>query len=219
MSTHLTLEDRIHIAQGLEAGKSIYQLAKDLLKDRSTISREIRKHALSVDIAAPHRIKNRCIYRRDCQKHYLCADKPDCTRKCASCSHCNHICPEYKEEQCSLLMHPPYVCNGCLQRSKCVLKKVIYKPQIAQKEYEKTLKEAREGLNMTTLELRRTDEIVSPLLKQGQSIHHIYVNNNANLTVSESTIARLIKANLLRASVLDQPRVVKLRQYRIMQES
>lgn len=64
---------------------------------------------------------------------------------------------------------------------------------------------------MTTLELRHIDSVVSPLLKQGQSIHNIVVHRDAELTVSESTISRLVKDKMLTATVLDQQRVCKLR--------
>ena len=85
MSKHMNLEDRNIIFNGLNARKPLNQIASELGKDRLTISREIRKHAIEMDKGAPCRIKNRCIHRADCQRRGLCEDKPDCTRKCASC--------------------------------------------------------------------------------------------------------------------------------------
>ena len=89
--------------------------------------------------------------------------------------------------------------------------KRFYRPTVAQKEYRETLHIAREGYNMTTLELRNVDNIVSPLIRQGQSIHHIAVHAGDQLTVSESTIARLIRDKMLGVTVLDQPRVCGLK--------
>ena len=211
MSQHMTLEDRNTIFNGLQVRKPLNQIAREVGKDRSTISREIRKHAVEVDKGIPYRIKNRCVYRATCRRSGLCEDRPDCTRKCSTCSKCNGTCPDYVEERCSLLCLPPYVCNGCTSLSSCVLRKKFYKPSSAQKEYQETLREARVGYNMTTLELRSVDNIVSPLIKQGQSIHHIAVHAGSQLSVSESTIARLIHDKMLTATVLDQPRVCHLK--------
>lgn len=211
MSQHMTLEDRNTIYNGLNVRKPLSEIATEVGKNRSTISREIRKHAVEVDQGAPYRLKNRCVRRSNCQHHGLCEDKPDCTRKCSSCVKCNGLCPDYSEEQCALLRMPPYVCNGCGSLSSCVLMKKFYKPSIAQNEYRETLHSAREGYNMTTLELRGIDNIVSPLIKQGQSIHHIAVHAGDQLTVSESTIARLVHDKMLSATVLDQPRVCRLK--------
>lgn len=211
MSQHMNLEDRNIIFSGLNARKPLSQIASEVGKDRSTISREIRKHTYEVDQGAPYRIKNRCIHRADCKRHALCKDNPDCTRKCSTCPKCNSLCPDYIEEHCSLLLQSPYVCNGCNSLSTCVLMKRFYRPTVAQKEYRETLHIAREGYNMTTLELRNVDNIVSPLIRQGQSIHHIAVHAGDRLSVSESTIARLIRDKMLGVTVLDQPRVCGLK--------
>ena len=82
--------------------------------------------------------------------------------------------------------------------------KRYYIAKSAEREYKTTLSESRQGYNMVMSELRQVDDIVSPLLKQGQSIYHIYVTNSDRLTVSASTISRLIKDRQLTATVLDQ---------------
>ena len=145
MSKHMSIEDRTTIYNGLNVRKPLNQIAMEIGKNRSTISREIRKHLVEVDKAAAYRIKNRCIHRNDCQRRGLCEDKPDCVRKCSSCTNCNRMCPDFAEEHCPLLSMPPYVCNGCASLSVCVLMKKFYKPGNAQKEYTETLHTAREG--------------------------------------------------------------------------
>lgn len=211
MSQHMTIDNRYTIFNGLEVRMPLNQIAAQVGKNRSTISREIRKHAVETDQGAPCRIKNRCIHRNNCQHRGLCEDKPNCTRRCSTCANCNRTCPDYVEEHCPLLDRPPYVCNGCSSLASCVLMKRFYRPVVAQQEYTETLHTAREGYNMTTLELRSVDNIVSPLIRQGQSIHHIAVHAGDQLTVSESTIARLIRDKMLTVTVLDQPRVCKLK--------
>ena len=44
---HLTVEDRLYIENGLNAGISFKDIARYLCKDPSTISKEVRKHRLS----------------------------------------------------------------------------------------------------------------------------------------------------------------------------
>lgn len=211
MSKHLTLSDRITIAAGLKEAKPINQIADELGKDCSTISREIRKHIVTVDKGAAHRVTNRCIHRKACSWYGICENNPNCTRKCAACAKCNSVCKDYIEEKCESLSVPPYVCNGCDRQSFCVLRKAYYYPDQADKQYRELLSEARQGYNMTTLELRNIDAQISPLLKNGQSIHHAFVVRGASITVSESTVSRLVKDHQLSATVMDQQRVVKLK--------
>lgn len=106
---------------------------------------------------------------------------------------------------------PPYVCNGCDERLRCVLRKFIYSAHAAQGEYRDVLVEARQGFNLTEKEITDIDRIVSPLLKQGQSIHHIWVHHAQELSVCERTIARLLESNMLSAGILDQQRKCKLK--------
>ena len=49
MSKHLTLSERIQIAAGLELKKPLNQIAAELGKNCSTVSREIRKHSITID--------------------------------------------------------------------------------------------------------------------------------------------------------------------------
>ena len=211
MAKHMTLEERIQIASGLEMKKTIYQIAEELQRDCSTISREIRKHSVTVGRGAAYRIKNRCVHRTSCKLYTICEDKPDCIQRCSTCSHCNENCKDFVEEKCKRLSFPPYVCNGCEKRSVCVLLKTYYEPQKANTDYRELLSEARQGYNMTTMELRNVDLEVSPLIKNGQSIHNAFLACENRITVSESTISRLLKDRQLSASVIDQQRVVKLK--------
>lgn len=211
MSKHLTFEDRVIIETQLSAGVTPAEIAEILGKARSTIGREIRKHRQEKDTGVFGRIKNRCVHRRNCGRYGLCADKPDCVRKCATCPHCNTVCPDFLEEMCPKLARAPYVCNGCSESSKCVLRKFFYSAKFADREYRNILSENRQGFNLTTGEIKLIDQVVSPLIKNGQSIHHICVNNADQLPVGERTIQRMMHSNLLSAGILDQRRVCKLK--------
>jgi len=53
----------------------LQQLAEELGKARSTISREVLKHRKTSTKGASGRIANRCVFRRDCDVLNLCAEK------------------------------------------------------------------------------------------------------------------------------------------------
>lgn len=127
---HLTDAERLQIEQWLKDRVSIKQIALKLNKSTSTISREIRSRSKTSDKYAPYRIHNRCVKRDSCQKRYLCSNKPNCTRRCATCKLCNELCEEYQEQVCYKLYDPPYVCNGCLEElPMCTAEKVLPSPQ------------------------------------------------------------------------------------------
>ena len=208
---HLTDEERMLIQNWLKANISIKEIARNLEKSTSTISREIRKHAKDVDKYAPYLPHNRCVKRRECSTRFLCSDKADCTRKCSLCSKCNKVCPDYEEQICHRLYDPPYVCNGCIEESKCVMRKKYYLHKPAHEAYRETLVSSRMGANITEDELLYLDELVSPLVMRGQSVHHISVHNSDHFTVSEKTLYRYIDGGLLKARNIDMPRVCRLK--------
>jgi IS30 family transposase len=95
---HITDSERLQIEQALRDGISIKRIAVKIGKSASTISREIRARAIDSDKYAAYRIHNRCAKKTVCQKEYLCADKPNCGKKCARCNYCNAVCEEYEEQ-------------------------------------------------------------------------------------------------------------------------
>lgn len=208
---HLTDEERLHIERLLKERVSIKQIATKLGKSTSTISREIRAHSVSSDKSAPHRIPNRCTRRYDCNKRYLCEDKPDCTRICRSCRLCNNLCPDFEEAVCIKLSAQPYVCNGCADERLCTLRKRYYLHHQAHKAYRETLVQSRTGANISEDELLLLNEFVSPLILKGQSVHHIVANNPNEFRVSEKSIYRYVAGGLLRAKNIDMPRVCRLK--------
>ena len=208
---HLTDSERMQIENWLCEGVSIKKIAERLGKATSTISREIRAHSLESDKYAPHRIRNRCLLRKDCQRRYLCEENPNCDKRCSSCHLCNHLCVDFQEEICYRLSEPPYICNGCLDEHVCVLKKRYYLHGKAHEAYREMLVESRIGANMTENELLALDTFVSPLIQRGQSIHHIVSNNKDQFAVSEKSLYRYVDGGLLQARNIDMPRVCRMK--------
>ena len=208
---HITDLERLQIEHALKGGISIKRIAAKIGKSASTISREIRARAITSDKYAPYRIHNRCAKKNVCQKEFLCADKPNCVKKCSRCSYCNAICEEYEEQQCLKLFDPPYVCNGCIEERQCVLRKKYYLHKKAHEAYRETLVESRTGANITEDGLLALDGLASPLVMRGQSIHHIAANNADLIEVSEKTIYRYVDGGLLKARNIDMPRVCRIK--------
>ena len=208
---HLKVEERILIENWLKGGVSLKKIAAELSKSTSTISREIRARTVSSDKSAAGRIPNRCTKRRECLIRQICIDKPNCTRRCSTCKLCNLKCDDFEEEHCHRLYEPPYCCNGCLDEQTCTLRKRYYLHKKAHEAYRELLVESRTGANITEDELIAMDEFVSPLLRRGQSAHHIVANNPDQFNVSEKTIYRYVAGNLLTAKNIDLPRVVRMK--------
>lgn len=206
------MEDRDAIETALNQGVPLAEIAKRIQKDRSSVSREVKSHRCVSDMSGYGRIPNRCVRRKECDVYGLCeACKYDGQRVCRACNLCNKVCPEYQEEHCQKLQASPYVCNGCKDRPACVLRKFVYSARYAHREYREVLIEARQGFNLSEQEFALIDDMVSPLLKQGQSIHHVWVHHASELPVCERTISRLVDSGQLSASVLDQQRKCKLK--------
>ena len=52
---------------------------------------------------------------------------------------------------------------------------------------------------------------VSPLIKRGQSVNHIFTNNPNRFNLSEKTVYRYVAGGLMAADNLDMPRVVRFK--------
>jgi len=209
---HLTDIERLQIENHLKDGTSIKRIALSLGKSTSTISREIRAHVIISDKGARYRIRNRCAHRNECNKSYLCGYvKPNCNKRCAACNLCNEICGDFEEQVCHRLFEPPYCCNGCTLEHQCVLRKKYYLHKKAHEAYRETLVESRIGANITEDELVTLDEFISPLIRRGQSVHHIAANNPNQLQVSEKSIYRYVAGGLLTAKNIDMPRVCRIK--------
>ena len=96
-------------------------------------------------------------------------------------------------------------------RNTCTLEKHLYNARYAQKEYEDLRSESRSGFNLTEKELKQLNSVVSPLLMNGQSIHHILTNNADKILRCEKTIYTYVDNGLLDGRNVDMPRKVRFR--------
>ena len=167
---HLTLSDRNDIQLGLERGETFKAIGQSILKDPTTVSKEVKR--------------NRQI--RDSTSNNL---------------------------PCPLLDKAPFVCNGCpKRRQNCGYKKIFYLAKQAQKQYEQTLVESREGTPLNSKTFWDMDKVISEGVKKGQHIYHILKTHN--LDVSSSTVYRHIRKGYLSIAPIDLARAVKFKERR-----
>ncbi len=207
--THLTLSERIKLEEYLNKGLSFRQIGIRLNKSHTTISREVKSKLVYVQKGCFGMCFNDCLYRFDCTVSNLCTLESCKHKKCSNCSYCSKFCDDYVKEICEKLSSAPFCCNSCKDRKKCRLEKRFYRAKYAQKEYEDILSEAREGINISEKELEYIDDIVSPLILQGQSIHVIYTNNKDSLMKHEKTIYNYVNKGYLTSGRIQLPRAVK----------
>lgn len=207
---HLTMSQRILIEKGLCDKKTFAQIAREIDKSPSTISKEVRRHLMD-SVSLDRQPKISCKHKNICHKRNLCG--LGCTRDCKRCMKpgisCKVLCPDYEEKICEKLDKPPYCCNGCLKRSACHLRRKFYSAKNAQDIYRETLIASREGINQSAADIYVLDQLISPLLKKGQSLAHIYSNHASEIPCSRMTLYNYIDKGVFDARNIDLRRRVR----------
>ena len=110
---------------------------------------------------------------------------------------------------CERLKHSPYVCNGCKSRSGCRKVRWTYYAREADNSYKEVKSEARKGINLTAEEIYKINSILTPLIKKGQTINHLYINHPDILDFSKPSFYNYVNNGVFEFSPLDFPRIVK----------
>lgn len=208
---HLTMDDRIIIEKGLELKRSLRSIAAQLGKDPTTISKEIKKHRSFQEHNHFNEPRNKCALAKDCRKKNICGIyAPACKKMCRLCNHCNSHCKDFtpRSYHCPKLDKAPFVCNACDKKSGCRLDKAYYRATTAHRQYRTVLVESRTGINISPEEFTRLDELVSPLILQGQSPYMI-LQNHPEIPCSEKTLYNYIDSGALSVKNIDLPKKVK----------
>jgi|BioPla2DNA2_1021312.scaffolds.fasta_scaffold25868_3 IS30 family transposase len=193
---HLTHSQRQLIENGLRNRRTFREIADSIGKSHTTVAREVLRHRADSDKGAPGRVKNRCVHRRECKRMNVCGDFK-CSRRCSACPECNGKCRFFREDLCERLDAPPYVCNGCRDEHKCVLRKKYYIHDVAEEGYRKLLAGARRGACIAEGERERMAGILAAGFRLKQSVHHIMAANRDRFTVSQKTVYRYINSGIL----------------------
>ena len=204
---HLTLDERNIIEQELNKNSSFRTIAVLLDKDPTTISKEIKKHRIKKEGQSIHVGFNSCSRKYNCNRQNVCGFH--CNKACRNCKLCNKVCSDFEDGLCLRLKRAPFVCNGCSRRYSCKLTKYYYKAISSFKIYKTILSESRQGINISELELANMDRIISPLVRQGQSISHIYKTHD--IPCSRASLYKYVSNNCFSIGPIDLPRKVKLK--------
>lgn len=202
---HLTLEDRNYIEQALNQDMTFKEIGKFLSKDPTTIAKEVKKHRIMKEPNSFFGCINICIKRASCKKRNVCGK--NCVSRCSDCSACNKRCSDFEEEICPSVTHAPYVCNSCSRKQACRLVKYYYRALPSYNQYKNTLSTSRQGCNLSPEELVKLDNLVSPLLKNGQTVSHIC--QTQDIGCSKSSLYNYLDQNYLSARNIDLPRRVR----------
>ncbi len=203
--THLTLTDRCTIERCLSNGYSFKEIGRVIHRHTSTVSREIQNHRTFIKSDGPQ-----CVNFSVCRKHSVCGNN-SCKYPCKSCRSidCCSVCTDFTANVCPRLQKTPYTCINCSRQNSCSCEQAYYHAQNAHAMYLSELSEARQGIHTDDEQLEKINEIVSPLLKNGQSVNHIFSAHSNELNVCKRTVYNYIDNCLLDAKNIDLPRKVR----------
>lgn len=176
---HLSYEDRKNIEDGLNEKKSITQISKEINRSHSTIIREIDR--------------NKVYYKPNNYGYSKITDPKNL----------------YKYQPCERLSKSPYVCNGCKSRSGCRKERYTYYARKADDSYRELKSESRKGINLNEEEVYLINKTLTPLIKNGQTINHLYINHSEILDFSKPSFYNYVNNGVFEFGPLDFPRIVK----------
>lgn len=104
------------------------------------------------------------------------------------------------------------ICNGCTKKiNHCTIAhKYYYNGRAADRKYRELLISSRSGINMTKHQLHQKDQIISPLIEQGQSPYQI-LTNHPELDMSVRSMYTYIDKGLFTARNIDLKRQAKFK--------
>ena len=211
----ITFKERVRIEVGIYARESFSKIAKELGRSTSSITREVKQNRTKVKM--PYLCGKACIYATSCAKQHMCGDKY-CSRKCRLCIDfdCTKVCDRVRDHECTKYQKPPFVCSTCSEKNKkkCIYDKYYYIAEKADAKAKATRSESREGIRLSSDELQTLDEVLSPLILQGQPLLLICNNHAEEIKVSERSIYNYIEAGALNICNLDLRRKVKYKKRR-----
>ena len=207
LSNRLDLTDRIAIEYGLSSGKTFKQIAEELHKSPSSISREVK--ANREYIQGSFYLGNDCCYSKSCRKKNICGEKY-CNTYCIRCRKfdCRENCTAYKPYSCVKIDYPPYVCNHCQKRRDCFKNRYMYSAKLAQSKSDKRRSDSRKGARIDSYDIEILNTIFGNGIKRGQPLAHIYEQHKSELPVSLRSIYNYVDEGLLSVKNIDLRRKV-----------
>ena len=196
---HLTFDERCDIQRLLNANDSMSEIARELGRSVSSITREIKRNRCDdgyrrTPVTPMLRL---CTRVRTCEVRGLCQRCSN--RRCASCTkvRCTNICRNYEPDVCKSNTAAPFCCNGCPSVYGCRKHRYRYDAKTAQRLADSRLVESRSGIDSTAEAFQTMIETARPLIKEnGQSIAHVWASHREEFPCSERTFYRYVDLGL-----------------------
>jgi IS30 family transposase len=211
--SRITSSERSKIEEMINEGLTLQQIAENLAKAPTSISREVKRNKVKLSRVSKSKfMRNPCEKRAVCKKTNLCNVRW-CKRLCAKCEHvfCHDRCDEFVAWLCYRALRWPYVCNRCKWYSTCPCERFAYIGKRADKINDLRASVSRKGLDIDASEIARVDKIISPLLDLGQSPYHIWQNHKGELGFCLSSFYTYINSGLFSKTRMHLLRSVNFR--------
>lgn len=184
-SKHLDLQYRNFIEQGLNNNSTKTSIANVIGMDKSSVCKEIKKHSFDVKFT---RQGVSVVGTYDCQNIDACGFNAFCKAEC----------PKRIPIACKTRDKTKGVCNGCDTKSSCKLTKRYYSAERAHQEYQYSLVDSREGVNLTFSELKFIASIIVEPIIHGQSVY-VVLQNHPEIHYCEKTIYNWIESGVFQS--------------------
>ena len=182
---HLSLTSRCMIEQYIAYGYSFREIADKLGYQPSTISREVKKYRTFVTPKSP-----------TCAKYSGCRNK----------SHCAMTgCADYQVSHCKKLDKAPFVCNNCPSQDFCSREHAYYHARRADAKSHAVKSSSRQSIHLDEDEVKQLNALVSPLIKNGQSLSHIMPITAMKSTLQEELCTIMLTSVFLTHGTLICP--------------
>lgn len=174
MAKHMGLDERKRIEFLLGCGNTTTQIAKALGRAQSTVTGELL--ARRIDSMKRYGCSNTlCAHFDECELRLFNGFDDRRLRK--SQPRCFEFCPRFAQAVCHRLGSSPFVCNGCEREHNCPLPKKFYVARAAQENYEGVLRNCRAGIRQDDASVAKMDAVLSPCVRNGQSVRNVIANN------------------------------------------
>jgi len=215
---HLGLDDRTVIEEGIEDGRSATSIAKDIGVSASTVTREVKANRVSKAYSpGPKKAASTLCARYDSCERVGSACR-ECTattgsKRCRSCGRegrCYGSCASFLAgPRCPKVAEWPHTCTGCGSSADCGKVKIWYRAATAQEASDARKSAPRKGVCCTDREIGAMNEVVTPLVKKGQSIEAVWAEHGGEFPVSSRTYRRYMDSGITDVVALDLPRKVR----------
>lgn len=101
------------------------------------------------------------------------------------------------------------MCNDCKSRSGCRKERYTYYVKKANDSYKELIKSCRQGINITEEEIYNTNRVLTPIIRKGLTVNHLYINHSDILDFSKASFYNYTNSGIFDFKPSDLPRIVR----------